>query len=93
MPPDHNPALRPIEKWRIVAVAATLIGLTAATIYLLITAPWPIGDFIRWQAAHNNGKYYPKLTGALIFIGLGILFLTGAVLTSAIVGFFKKQPK
>lgn len=79
-----------IEKWRIAAIAGTLIGLTAATIYLLIAAPWPIGEFIRWQAEHNNGKYYPKLTGGLIFIVLGILFLIGATLFSALVRSFKK---
>ncbi len=87
-----NPAPRPVEKWRIAAIAITLLSLTAATIYLLIAAPWPIADFIRWQAAHNNGKYYPKLTGALIFIALGILFIIAASLFSAIRGLVAKRP-
>ena len=68
-----SPASPP--KWRIVAFICTLLALTASTIYLLITAPGLIGDFIRWQAANNNGQYYPKLTGGLIFIGLGIAFI------------------
>lgn len=82
MPEAHQP--KPVEKWRIFAIAGTLIGLTALTIYLLIAAPWPIADFIRWQAEHNNGRYYPKLTGGLIFIALGVFFLIVVALFSAI---------
>jgi len=91
VPPAPSP--QPVEKWRIAAVAGTLIGLTALTIYLLIAAPWPIGDFIRWQAEHNNGKYYPKLTGGLIFIALGLLFLLSAALFSAIYGRFVRRAR
>ncbi|MBN8219536.1 MAG: hypothetical protein J0L53_01355 [Spirochaetes bacterium] len=86
-----NPAPRPVEKWRIVAFATTLVALTAATVGLLIAAPWPISDFIRWQAAHNNGRYYPKLTGGLIFISLGIIFLLLAVGFNALRRAFSKS--
>lgn len=86
-----NQAPRPVEKWRIMAFAATLVVLTAATIWLLIAAPWPISDFIRWQAAHNNGRYYPKLTGGLIFISLGIIFLLLATAFNALRRAFSKS--
>lgn len=73
MEPITNNAPVTVAKWRIFAALGTLLAMTALTIVLLITAPGFMGDFIRWQAAHNNGQYYPKLTGGLIFIGLGVV--------------------
>lgn len=81
---EHRPQTpaTPVAKWRIFAALTTLLAMTVATVVLLITAPGFIGDFIRWQAAHNNGQYYPKLTGGLIFIGLGITLIAGATAIS-----------
>lgn len=78
MEPITNNAPVTVAKWRIFAALGTLLAMTALTIVLLISAPGFIGDFIRWQAAHNNGQYYPKLTGGLIFIGLGIILIAVA---------------
>ena len=61
----------PPSKWALVCSVVTLLGLTSATIYLMVAKIGLVGWLIDQQVQWFDGGYYPKITGGIVFIFLG----------------------
>jgi hypothetical protein len=59
-----------------------IISLFILPVWMMSNNIWPASFLIKVQSKLFNGKYYPRATGAVIFILLVFVILLGSMLIS-----------
>ncbi len=62
----------PFYKGPLMLISFIVITVGVA-LWLMLTRTWPASELISWQADMFDGRYYPKATFAVIWIGIVIL--------------------
>ncbi len=70
------------SSWSLWLFVVIIIGLFILPVWMVESQIWPASLLIELQAKMFSGKYYPRATGAVIFILLVfVLLLTGVFIS------------
>ena len=76
--------------WMAAVFIAVTVGLA---LWMMLARVWPASVLIEWQAGWFDGRYYPKATFAVIWIGIVFLIFAAMALVGKMIEIFSGEEK